>query len=40
MYQSRFRTNHSTDLCLAQLADFVSTDMDKQVHTGMILVDL
>ena len=32
--------NHSTDLCLAQLIDFVATGMDKQVHTGMILVDL
>ena len=40
MYQSGFRTNHSTDLCLAQLTDFVSTDMDKPMHTGMILVDL
>ena len=40
MYQSVFRTNHSTDLCLAQLTDFVSTDMDKPTHTGMILVDL
>ena len=40
MYQSGFRTNHSTDLCLAQLIDFVATGMDKQMHTGMILVDL
>ena len=40
MYQSGFRTNHSTDLCLAQLTDFVATGMDKQMHTGMILVDL
>ena len=40
MYQSGFRTNHSTDLCLAQLIDFVATGMDKQIHTGMILVDL
>ena len=39
MYQSGFRTNHSTDLCLAQLIDFVATGMDKQMHTG-ILVDL
>ena len=36
MYQSGFRTNHSTDLCL----DIVATGMDKQIHTGMILVDL
>ena len=40
MYQSGFRTNHSTDLCLTQLTGFVSTDMDKPMHTGMILVDL
>ena len=32
--------NHSTDLCLAQLIDFVATGMDKQMYTGMILVDL
>ena len=40
MYQSGFRTNHSTDFCLAQLIDFVVTGMDKQMHTGIILVDL
>ena len=40
MYQSGFRTNHSTDLCLAQLIDFVATGMDKQMHTSMISVDL
>ena len=40
MHQSGFRTNHSTDLCLAQLIDFVATGMDKQMYTGMILVDL
>ena len=40
MYQSGFRTNHSTDLCLAQLTDFVATGMDKQMHVGMILVKL
>ena len=40
MYRSGFRTNHSTDFCLAQLIDFVATGMDKQTHTGMILVDL
>ena len=40
MYQSGFRTNHSTDLCLAQLIEFVATGMDKQINTGMILVDL
>ena len=40
MYQSGFRTNHSTDLCLAQLIDFFATGMDKQMHTDIILVDL
>ena len=40
MYQAGFRTNHSTDLCLSQLIDFVATGMDKQMHTGIILVDL
>ena len=39
MYQSGFRTNHSTDLCLVRLIDFVATGMDKQMHTGIILVD-
>ena len=33
-------TNHSIDLCLAQLIDFVATGMDKKMHTTMILVDL
>ena len=40
MYQSGLRTNDSTDLCLAQLIDFVATGMYKQMHIGMILVDL
>ena len=40
MYQSGFRKNHSTILCLAQLIDFVASGMDKQMHTGIILVDL
>ena len=40
MYQSCFRTNHSIDLCLAQLIDFVSIGMKKEMHAGMILVDL
>ena len=37
MCQSGFRRNHSTHSRLAQLIDFVLTDMDKQMHTGMIL---
>ena len=32
--------NHSTELCLARLTDYVSTGMNKQMHTGMIWVDL
>ena len=40
MYQSGLRTNDSTDLCLAQLIDFVATGMYKEMHIGMILVDL
>ena len=39
MYESDFRTIHSTDVCLSQLIDFVLTGMDKQMHTS-ILVDL
>ena len=38
MYQSGFRINHSTDLCLAQLTDFVATGMDKEIYTGIIAV--
>ena len=40
MYESWFKTNHSTDLCLAQSIDIVATGMDKQMHTSMILVQL
>ena len=40
MHQSGFRTNHSTDFFMAQLTDFISTGVDKQMHTGMTLVDL
>ena len=40
IYHSIFRTNHLTDFCLVQLIDFVLAGMDKQMHTGMILVDL
>ena len=40
MYQSGFRTNYSTDLCLAELIDFVAAGMDKLMHTGVILVNL
>ena len=32
--------DHLTEFCQAQLTDFVLTGMDKQMHTGMIVVDL
>ena len=31
---------YQSDFCLAQFIDFVLTGMNKQIHTGMILVDL
>ena len=40
MYQSGFRTNHSIDVCLGHLIDFVLSGVDKLMHTSMILVDL
>ena len=40
MYQSGSKTNHSKYFCLAQLIDFVSTGIDKQIYTGMISVNL
>ena len=40
MYQSVFRTNYSTDLCLVQLTGFAATGIDKQTHTSTILADL
>ena len=40
MYHSRLRTNYLTEFFQAQLTDFVLTGMDKQMHTGMIVVDL
>ena len=36
MYQSGFRTNHSTDFFLALLTDFALTGMDKQMHTSIL----
>ena len=32
--------DHPTDPCMDQLIDFASNGMDKQMDTGMILVDL
>ena len=40
MYVSGFKLSHSTDFCRVQLTDFVLTVMDKQMHIGIILVDL
>ena len=39
-FQSGFRKNFSTDSCLAQLSDFIIKNMDKGLHSGMILIDL
>ena len=38
--QAAFRVNFSTDSYLAQLTDFALTGMDKNMYTGMILMDL
>ena len=38
--QSRFRPNHSTNLCLAHLTDTILTGFDEGLLTGMILTDL
>ena len=39
-YQSGFRTNHPTNLCLSFLADKILKLFDKSLLTGMILIDL
>ena len=39
-YQSGFRKNYSTDLCLSYLCDKVSKGFDSGLVTGMILIDL
>ena len=39
-YQSGFRTNHSTNLCLSFLTDQVLKRFDQSLLTGMILIDL
>ena len=38
--QSRFRTNHSTNLCLSFLTDKILKGFDEGLLTGMILIDL
>ena len=39
-YQSGFRGNHSTNLCLAFLTDKILIRFDEGLLTGMILIDL
>ena len=39
-YQSGFRGNHSTNLCLSFLRDNVLERFDEGLLTGMILIDL
>ena len=39
-YQSGFRTNHSTNLCLSFLTDKILKGFDEDLLTGMILIDL
>ena len=39
-YQSGFRTNHSTNLCLSFLTDKILKGFDEGLLTGMILIDL
>ena len=39
-YQSGFRKNHSTDLCLSFINDEILKGFDKGLFTGMILIDL
>ena len=39
-YHSGFRENISTESYLVQLTDFLLSDMDKGMYTGMILIDL
>lgn len=39
-YQSGFRANVSTNLCLAQWPDVILIGMEKGMHTGMILMNL
>ena len=39
-YQSRFRKNHSTDLCVFFLNDKITKGFDKGLFNGMILIDI
>ena len=40
MFQLGFRTNYSTECCLAHLTEFVLTGMDKQTHIGMVIANI
>ena len=39
-FQSGFRQNHSTNLCLAHLTDKILKEFDEGLLTGIILIDL
>ena len=39
-YQSGFRANHSTDICLSQLTDMILNGVKNGKYTSMILIDL
>ena len=39
-FQSGFRQNYSTDLCLSYLSNKITTGFESGLHTGMILIDL
>ena len=39
-FQFGFRPNHSTNLCLAHLADKILKGFDEGLPTGMMLIDL
>ena len=39
-FQSGFRQNHSTNLCLAHLTNKILKEFDEGLLTGIILIDL
>ena len=39
-FQSGFRSNFSTDSCLAYLTDYIKTQTSKGLYTGMLMLDL
>ena len=39
-YQSGFRTNHSTNLCLSFLTDKILKGFDESLLTRMIIIDM